>query len=123
MKDLYRLTTEVSFAAGDTILESGEDGRGLYVVLRGKLDILAVGPTGATKKLNTLGPGAYVGEVSLLGKSKVSARVSALERVEALHIPPDQFEHFLAARPGAALRVYRLFAENLADRVRALSNR
>lgn len=122
MKELYRLTTEVSFAPGEVLIEQGTDGRGLFIVLKGKLDVLLVHAEGA-KKLNTLGPGAYVGEVSLLGKSRTSARVAALEAVNALHIPPEQFDHFLNARPQAALRVYRLFAENLADRVRALSSR
>jgi tetratricopeptide (TPR) repeat protein len=122
MKELYRLTTEVSFAPGEVLIEQGTDGRGLFIVLEGTLDILLMHAEGA-KKLNTLGPGAYVGEVSLLGRSRTSARVAALEAVDALHIPPEQFEHFLNGRPQAALRVYRLFAENLAERVRALSNR
>ena len=122
MKDLYRLTTEVDFAPGEVLIEQGTDGRGLFVLLRGKLEVLLVHPAGI-KRLNTLGPGAYVGEVSLLGKSPTSAQVAAVEPVSALHIPPQQFEQFLAGRPAAALRVYRLFAENLADRVRALSNR
>ena len=121
MKDLYRLTTEVSFGPGEVMIEQGSDGRGLFVVVEGKLDILLVQPV--AKKLNTLGPGAYVGEVSLLGRSKTSAQVAAVGDVRALHIPPEQFEHFLAAKPAAALRVYRLFAENLAERVRALSSR
>jgi len=122
MKDLYRLTTEVSFTAGEVMIEQGTDGRGLFVVVEGHLEIVLVQPTG-TKKLNTLGPGAYVGEVSLLGRSRTSARVAAVGRVQALHIPPEQFEHFLNGKPAAALRVYRLFAENLAERVRALSSR
>ena len=122
MKDLYRLTTEVSFAPGEVMIEQGTDGRGLFVVVEGHLDIVLVQPAGV-KKLNTLGPGAYVGEVSLLGKSRTSARVAATDQVQALHIPPEQFEHFLNAKPAAALRVYRLFAENLAERVRALSSR
>ncbi len=123
MKDLYRLMTEVSFGLGDVILDQGVDGRGLFVVLEGKVDILLSTATGI-KRLNTLGAGAYFGEVSLLGKSKTSARVAAVaEKVDALHIEPAKFEHFLQGRPGAALRVYRLFAENLAERVRALSSR
>jgi tetratricopeptide (TPR) repeat protein len=122
MKDLYRLMDEEKFDIGDIIIESGIDGRGLFVVVEGKVDIYAVTPTG-TKRLNTLGAGAYFGEVSLLGKAKTSARVSAVQPVQALHIAPDQFERFLNTRPNAALRVYRLFAEGLAERVRALSTR
>jgi len=122
MKDLYRMTSEVAFSPGQIVIEAGSDGRGLFVVIQGKLDILAVQPSG-TKRLNTLGPGAYVGEVSLLGKAKTSARVAALDAVQALHIEPTQFEHYLQSRPSAALRIYRLFAENLAERVRALSAR
>ena len=122
MKDLYRLTSEVVFTAGDIVLDTGAEGQGLFVVIEGHVDIVAVLPQGL-KKLNTLSAGAYFGEVSLLGKSKTSARVEAVSPVQALHIPVTQFEHFLASKPAAALRVYRLFAENLAERVRALSQR
>jgi CRP-like cAMP-binding protein len=90
------------------------------VLLDGRVDILAVTPTG-TRRLNTLSKGAYFGEVSLLGGSKVSARVAVIAKCSLLRIAPDKFEHFLQSRPSAANRVYRLFAENLAERVRALS--
>ena len=33
----------------------------------------------------------------------------------------DKFEMYLESHPSAALRIYRLFSEGLADRVRALS--
>ncbi len=122
MKDLHRLMSEEKFDIGEVIIENAVDGRGLFVVVEGKVDIYAISPTGP-KRVNTLGAGAFFGEISLLGKSKTSARVAAIQPVEALHIAPAEFEKFLSARPNAALRVYRLFAENLAERVRALSTR
>jgi CRP-like cAMP-binding protein len=41
--------------------------------------------------------------------------------VRGLHISRETFEVFLTAHPRAALKIYRLFSEKLADRVRALS--
>ena len=75
----------------------------------------------AARHLNTLGPGDYLGEISMLCNSPTSARVVATTWVRSLQIPRAQFERFLVTHPGAALRIYPLFAEGLAGRVRVLS--
>ncbi len=41
--------------------------------------------------------------------------------VRGLHLSRDCFDHFVSTHPTAALRIYRLFSESLAERVRALS--
>jgi len=51
----------------------------------------------------------------------VSAHVRARTAVRALRISRAAFEHYLDTHEAAALRIYRLFTQNLAERVRALS--
>jgi tetratricopeptide (TPR) repeat protein len=120
MHDLYRIAQEASFPAGATILEQGVPGPGLAVIVTGNVQVLAQGE-GGPRLLNTLGAGGYVGEISLILEGPTSARVVASTPVRSLLITRDSFKQFLFHHEGAAVRIYRLFTVNLAERVRTLS--
>jgi hypothetical protein len=120
MRDLYRLASEEVFSPGQPIVDVGWDAPGLLILLEGDAEVYAVGDGGA-RHLNSLGPGAHVGEISLLTNSTTSARVTASTLVRGLRIARESFETFLESHPSAALRIYRIFGEGLAERVRALS--
>jgi tetratricopeptide (TPR) repeat protein len=120
MKDLYRVAQQVLIPEGATVLEKGAQGSGLFVLLEGTVDVF-IGPEPDAKRLNTLGPGAYLGEISLIQDGPTSAHVRARTAVRALRITRAGFQHYLDTHEGAALRIYRLFTRNLAARVRALS--
>ncbi|MFY2559685.1 cyclic nucleotide-binding domain-containing protein [Corallococcus terminator] len=120
MKDLYRVARQVLIPAGAVVLEKGAAGVGLFVLLEGTVDVFS-GTEEDARRLNTLGPGAYLGEISLVQDAPVSARVKARTSVRALRITRAGFQHYLDTHEAAALRIYRLFTQNLAARVRALS--
>ena len=121
MRDLHRLGSEVNFNPGTMLIEAGVDAPGLLVIIEGTAEVLAMGDDGPPRYLNSLGPGDHLGEISMLCNSLTSARVVASTWLRSLAIPRQQFERYLVTHPGAALRIYRLFAEGLAGRVRALS--
>ncbi|WP_141620006.1 cyclic nucleotide-binding domain-containing protein [Myxococcus sp. AB036A] len=120
MKDLYRLARQVVIAPGAVLLEKGAPGLGLFVLMDGSVDVFS-GPEEDARHLNTLGPGAYLGEISLVQDGPVSAHVRARTSVRALRISRVDFERFVDTHEAAALRIFRLFTQNLAGRVRALS--
>jgi tetratricopeptide (TPR) repeat protein len=120
VRELYRLATEMQWTPGSYIIDSGVDAPGLIVILEGDAEVYALTEEGA-RHLNSVGPGAHLGEISLLSRSLTSARVTANTMVRGLHLSREVFEVFLTAHPAAALKIYRLFSEKLADRVRALS--
>ena len=73
LRKLEAAGSELSFGAGQMLIESGKPGTGLYVVLEGKIVVEA--PEGTRE----LGPGAVVGERALLSEDGTrSARVRAL---------------------------------------------
>ncbi len=117
MKDLYRLAEERRFRPGEGIVELAVEAPGLMVLVEGEAEVFAADG----RRLNELKQGSHVGEISLLQKGRTSARVVARTPVRALAISREQFEHFLYAHQDAALRIWRLFAVTLAERVRALS--
>jgi tetratricopeptide (TPR) repeat protein len=118
LRDLYRLAREARHAPAGKLISEGAAAPGLWVILSGQADVVVGG-----KVVNTLGVGAYAGEISLVRDAPTSATVAARGEVRALLVPKQPFEHYLFEHPTAAIAIYRLFAQNLADRVRALSAR
>ena len=122
MKDLYRTSQEVNFVHGQLIIEQGQAGTGLTVVLSGELQVERV-ENGRTIPLATLAPGAYVGEMSLVDAAPTSAQVSALGPVRALFIARDRFDQYIYSHPEAAQRIFRLFTQTLTERLRQANAR
>jgi tetratricopeptide (TPR) repeat protein len=120
MKALYRICTLLQFAPGQHLIETGQAGKGLFVIVDGQVEVFG-GPDAGSRLLNTLGVGGYVGEISLVQDGPTSARVTARTPVKALFISRNAFHQYLYGAPQAALCIYKLFTLNLAERVRALS--
>ncbi|NOK20147.1 cyclic nucleotide-binding domain-containing protein [Corallococcus carmarthensis] len=121
MRDLYRLARPMLLPAGTTVLEKGAKGMGLVVLLEGMVSV-STGPGRDARQLNMLGPGAFLGEISLILDGPVSAHVRAHTVVRALRVTRTDFQYFLETHEAAALRIYRLFTQSLAERVRDLSS-
>ncbi len=64
---------EISYRAGDTIVEEGSMGVGFYLVLDGKAEVRK-----GSKVLATLGKGQFFGEMSLIDDQPRSADVVAV---------------------------------------------
>jgi CRP-like cAMP-binding protein len=95
--DLRRLQdvgTEARFAAGQALIERGHHGAGLFVILEGTVVVDA--PEGT----RDLGPGALIGERSLLSADGTrTARVRASSDLRVLVVDRTQFERLCADDP------------------------
>jgi len=101
----------VAVRAGDTIITEGETGDALFIVVRGTFAVL-VGPD--ARRLNTIGPGHYVGELALLVDEPRSATIRADTDGEVLRLERPQFMELLGRDAPAA----RAVATTLAHRLR-----
>lgn len=119
MKALYRVCARLEFKPGQALIEAGKPGKGLFVLLEGQAQVTVGSPA---KVINTLGVGGYAGEISLVQDAPTSANVFASQPTKVLFVSRDAFLQYLYNSPAAALRIWRLFALNLAERVRALSS-
>ena len=97
------------FAAGEALVERDSDRGGLYVILSGSASV-EVG--GATHELR---PGDFFGEMALLGRTRRSASVTAVEPVEALVIETIYFDPFLMQNPSVAVAILHGVVERLRE--------
>jgi CRP-like cAMP-binding protein len=86
-------------AAGTIVIEHGEIGHGLVIVVRGLLEIQARRSDGAVVVVGAIVPGDYVGEVSLLTRSPAPAGVVAAIDSEIMVLAESDFYEVTGAFP------------------------
>ena len=95
---LAEAMTEFEFATGAPIVQQGQVGNGLYIVVSGGVSIVA-----GSEELARLGPGDFFGELAVVTGQPRSATVEVVEDAELLRVPADKLEEI-----GGALRVYSM---------------
>lgn len=98
----------VTFHAGDTIFNEGDEGSIAYVVLEGELEILLHG-----KHLDTATQGSIVGEMALIDQAHRSGTVVAKTDVILAPIAQKEFTYMIQEMPYFALRVMLIMANRL----------
>ena len=100
LKLLRAAGIESTFGAGQTLIERGQPGSGVFVVLAGRVVVEA--PEGTRE----LGEGAVIGERSLLSEDgERTARVRALTEVRVVAVTREMFSELCAGDPGLADRI------------------
>ena len=110
-KDLQRIAQiadELDLRAGKVLITEGERGREFFVSSRGEVEVRRKG-----RKLDTLGPGNFVGEMALLSKIPRTATVTALTPLDVLVITDRAFVDLLEKMPDLWLKVARALAERV----------
>lgn len=107
--------------AGDELIEEGDEvfaeEEGLYLLISGTVEVRR-GSTDGTdgRLLRTLGPGDYVGEMSLIDAQPRSASVFTTSEVRYLAISRWDFHRLVRNDPDIALRIMATLVERLRGR-------
>ncbi|HEX6207522.1 MAG TPA: Crp/Fnr family transcriptional regulator [Actinomycetota bacterium] len=108
--DVAGKAAEVEVPRGHVLLERGQEGAGLFVVLSGTAEVLV-----GESRIEA-GEGEILGELSLLVPGlRHTARVQAGEGFRALAVRRDDFESLLEDHPRMAVAMLRVVAERLAE--------
>ena len=100
LRKLEAVGSELSFGAGQMLIERGKPGTGLYVVREGHLVVEA--PEGTRE----LGPGSVVGERALLSADGTrTARVRALTYGVVIAVDRAEVDRLCAEDPEFAARL------------------
>jgi CRP/FNR family cyclic AMP-dependent transcriptional regulator len=99
----------VSFQPGAVIVERGEMGDAMYLMLAGTAEVDVGG------RFHTLKQGDFFGEMALIAAKKRMATVKAVEPVDALKIPSDDFQEFLLSHATVAVAMLKALVERLRE--------
>ncbi len=98
------------FYPNQLILEKGQKGKGLFVLLSGNVKI-----HNGDYVIATLKAGDSFGESALIHESNVMASVTAVDFTEAMMLSPSQFEKILKTHPGLATSVLNIMMRRLSN--------
>ncbi|HEX9496019.1 MAG TPA: PIG-L family deacetylase [Candidatus Limnocylindria bacterium] len=91
------------FPAGTYIVEQGEAGRSLFLIVSGTADVAEEMTPGDLRPLRRLGPGEFFGELALVYDKPRSAHVIAVDAVTCLVFSPAPPTPFTGRGPAATL--------------------
>jgi CRP-like cAMP-binding protein len=114
LQNILKIGELRSFEPGQSIVERGELGDSMYIVLRGVAQVDVGG------RFHELKPGEFFGEMALVAGKKRTATVRAGdERLDALRIGSEEFQGFLLHQPRVAIAMLK----GLVDRLREVQER
>lgn len=105
--------SEAWFADGAVVLRQGVSGSGWYLILEGRA---ALRVDGAVR--DTLLPGEFFGEISILLDEPPVADVVAVGELRCLVLPRSEIESFLLAYPRVTYRVLQAEARKVRNTTR-----
>jgi len=114
--DLFRNSPEfLEIKAGEVLLNEGDPGDEMYVIIHGKARIELGGMF-----FGEIGPGDFVGELSVIDSSPRLATTTAVTNCRFVVVDRGRFESLVANTPAFALEVMRVMAHRLrrADQLR-----
>jgi small-conductance mechanosensitive channel/CRP-like cAMP-binding protein len=104
-RTLARRMRILHFGVGETIVRQGEAGETFYLVEAGEVAIRLRGRDSVERRVATLGPGKFFGEMSLLSGEPRSATVVAIQDAVLLAIDRDGFRDALLSNPDVATQL------------------
>ncbi len=117
-KDLERIAAQAhyhDFQEGEVIIREGDQDKGLFVVVSGRVEVIK-GLGGKNERhLTTFGPGAYFGEMALIDNLARSATVISREPTQVLCLERWDLLQEIEKSPRMAIELLRM----LSQRVRA----
>lgn len=109
VKAIAKLADEIDLRKGKEMTREGSPGREFFVLLEGTADVKKNG-----RKVNTLRPGDFFGEIALVSREPRTATVVATSPVRALVITDRSFRRLLDESPQVKTKVMEAMAERLA---------
>jgi CRP/FNR family transcriptional regulator, cyclic AMP receptor protein len=109
LEDVVAVGQRVSYDPGQAIVERGDQGDAMYIVVDGVAEVDIGG------RYHRLERGDFFGEMAVLAGKPREATVKAVEPMVVLRIPAEEFQAFLASNPQIAVGMLKSLVERLRE--------
>jgi CRP-like cAMP-binding protein len=110
LKEVAAIADEVDLPKGRNLTREGERGREFFVLIEGEAEVRKGG-----RRVNTLGPGDFLGEIALITKVPRTATVTTSGPTRVLVITDRAFAQLLRQSPEISQGVLEAVGERLAS--------
>src|SRR6266480_2886532 len=107
---LGRASDEIHVPAGKTLVTEGEPGHEFFLILKGSASVRR-----NNRKIASLGPGQYFGEMALLDRGPRTATITADADMTVLVLGQREFSGVLDEIPGVAHKILSVMAARLRE--------
>jgi CRP/FNR family cyclic AMP-dependent transcriptional regulator len=107
LEEVARLAERIQVGEGEILTREGRIGREFFLILSGTVAVTQRG-----RRVNTLGPGDFFGELAALNPGPRNATVTALSDLDVLIIGPREFAT-MADIPGFRDALFKSMARRL----------
>lgn len=118
--DLMELLVEVKLKKDEVLFKEGDEGKALYVIYAGEIQVSKNIKDIKEKVLAILGSGNIVGEMALLETQKRSATAVANSDSILLEITRSDFNSLIEVNPSAGFKIMFNIAKLLSHRLRRM---
>ncbi len=119
---ILRLAFEKKYPVGSTLFVEGMNGEVLYIIKKGKVDICKKTEKGEMV-IASLGPGEFLGELSIIDEGKRSASARVMEDSELIVITKKCFHDMIQGDPTITVKLLMHFLKVNAQRLRNTDKR
>lgn len=118
LEPLVRRTRMLFVERGETLFQTGDQAKGLYLVVAGAVKILCATPRGEEKVLYLIGPGRIFGEPAVLMQEPYRLAAQTTDRSTLLLLPGDAVVKLMEQQPEMMRRIVKGLAQRLGHTLR-----
>lgn len=113
MMEVASITTSKVYEKGEFIYTQGDIGEKLYVIHRGRVKISRISSNGKEQVIRVVGPGEFVGELSLFSPLPMMDNAEALEKTSLCIIEGKKLKGIIKKYPTIAFKVMEELSQRL----------
>jgi CRP/FNR family transcriptional regulator len=115
LRAIGQIAVEKKVNKGETIFSEGDEGKGFFVVLDGRVKIYKVSADGKEQILHIFGQGQPFGEVPVFAGRKFPANAQAISKGRVLFFPRTSFVALITENPSLSLNMLSILSSKLRE--------
>ena len=113
LEAIKKIAIEKQVNRGEIIVSEGDEGKGFFVIVTGRVKVFKVSTEGKEQILHIFGPGQPFGEVPVFEGQRFPANAQAIDRSQVLFFPRAAIVGLIAANPSLALNMLAIMSKKL----------
>lgn len=113
MLEVAGITSKKTYEKGEMIYMAGDKGEKLQVIHTGKVKISRISDSGKEQVIRVLGPGDFMGELSLFSSIPLTDNGESMEKTTVCIIAGDKIKELMKKYPAIAFKVMEELSKRL----------